>query len=181
MDSYAPTPEALVRPWRTRTIVAGSVAVVELLALLGLGIAYFGRHWFSGTRAAAPRQPVTMPHRASAAGPSHPTRAAAPAPRASAPMLPRRRTGVLVLNGNGFAGAAGSMARTLKERRYPVAAVGNAKRSDYARSMVMYVPGYGREAQRLARDVRIPIVTVLDGIEPRELDGAKLAVILGRD
>jgi hypothetical protein len=45
--------------------------------------------------------------------------------------------------------------------------------------MVLYRPGFEREARRLAQDVRIPIVSVLDGIKPGEIKNAKLAVILG--
>ena len=55
-------------------------------------------------------------------------------------MLTRAHTTLLVLNGNGQAGAAGAEARVLRVHGYKVAAVGNAKRSDYARSMVLYRP-----------------------------------------
>ena len=181
MESYAPTTEALVRPWRTRTILATAIAVVELLALVGLGIAYFGQHWFSDARASATKHVVAKPDRSAAAAPVLPVVTPQAPTTPAQPMLTRQHTRVLVLNGNGLSGAAGAMAQTLKAHRYGISAVGNAKRADYARSMVMYMPGYGREAQRLAHDVRIPIVTVLDGIKPHELDGAKLAVILGRD
>ena len=175
VDHYAPSsPEALIRPWRMATMVAIGIAAIELLALAGLGAVYFSKHWFSDARATADKPAVTKPHRAA------PVTLApqAPAPHAH-PILTRTRTTLLVLNGNGQAGAAGAEARVLRVHGYKVAAVGNAKRSDYARSMVLYRPGYEREAQRLAHDVRIPIVSVLDGVRPGEIKNAKLAIILG--
>ena len=52
---------------------------------------------------------------------------------------------MLVLNGNGISGAAASAGQLVRHKGY-VAAVGNAPRSDYRRSVVMYRPGYGAEA-----------------------------------
>ena len=62
---------------------------------------------------------------------------------------------------------------------YPIAAVGNAKRTDYGRNIAMYLPGYGREARRLAHDEQIPVITPLDGLLPGQLRGAKIALIVG--
>jgi hypothetical protein len=95
-------------------------------------------------------------------------------------MLSRARTTLLVLNGNGQNGAAGAEASALRAHGYPVRAVGNASRNDYAASIVMYLPGMKREALRLARDAGLPIVAPLDGLQPSQLHGAKLAVIVGR-
>lgn len=95
-------------------------------------------------------------------------------------MLSRAQTRVLVLNGNGQNGAAGAEARVLHTHGYSIAAVGNAKRNNYATSIVMYRPGYDREAGRLARDLGIRVVTALDGLLPRQLGSARIALIVGR-
>ena len=63
---------------------------------------------------------------------------------------------------------------------YIVTGAGNAPRTDYARTMVMYRKGYAREAQRLAADLKIKVVGPLDGLRANDLMGAKLAVVLGR-
>ena len=60
-----------------------------------------------------------------------------------------------------LAGAAGAEASTLKAHGYPVVAVGNARRNDYAASIVMYRPGYNREAGRLAHAIAA-IAAMLD-------------------
>jgi hypothetical protein len=57
--------------------------------------------------------------------------------------------------------------------------VGNATRSDYRRSVVMYRPGYAPEAARFARDLRVKIVSPLDGLRQRDLMGAHVAVVIG--
>jgi hypothetical protein len=85
----------------------------------------------------------------------------------------------MVLNGNGQSGAAGSEAKTLRVFGYPIAAVGNATRSDYGHDIAMYLPGYAREAERLAHDASIAIVAPLDGLQPSQLRGAKIALIVG--
>jgi hypothetical protein len=43
----------------------------------------------------------------------------------------------------------------------------------------MYRMGRRGEALRLARDLGIRLVSPLDGLRPRDLKGARLAVILG--
>ena len=62
---------------------------------------------------------------------------------------------------------------------YPVAAVGNAPKADYARTMVMYRGRFRPEGVRLAKDLGIKIVTPLDGLSVSALEGAHVAVILG--
>jgi hypothetical protein len=44
----------------------------------------------------------------------------------------------------------------------------------------MYRPGYGAEASRLGRDLRIRVIRPLDGMSPRQLLGAHLVLILGK-
>jgi hypothetical protein len=181
VDHYAPTHD-LAQPWRTRTLIVTGIAAVELLALVAVGVVLLGKGWFQHARAnAAPKTAQSAAHHATPAA----LRPTAPAAKPKIvlpprPLVTRAQTGLLVLNGNGQSGAAGAEARALRAHGYPVVAVGNAKRNDYAASIVMYGPGYGREAQRLARDVGIKVVTALDGLLPGQLKGAKLMIILGR-
>jgi hypothetical protein len=43
----------------------------------------------------------------------------------------------------------------------------------------MYRPGYAPEAARFARDLRVKIVSPLDGLRQRDLMGAHVAVVIG--
>ncbi|HEY8843074.1 MAG TPA: LytR C-terminal domain-containing protein, partial [Gaiellaceae bacterium] len=88
-------------------------------------------------------------------------------------------TSVTVLNGSGLAGAAAAQASRVRARGYLVGEVGNAPRSGYGRSVVMYRAGRRPEAMRLARDLHIRLVSPLDGLHPRDLLGAQLAVVVG--
>jgi LytR cell envelope-related transcriptional attenuator len=176
VESSASTSDALVRPWRTATIVASLIAAVELFALAGFAVALFGQptlDWLRGAteRSAAPAVKTRAP--AAVAKPA--ARSLPPA----APKLARTETSVLVLNGNGVAGAAAAAGELVRHKGYVVAAVGNATRSDYRRSIVMYRPGYAPEAARFARDIRVKIVSPLDGLRLRDLMGAHVAVVLG--
>lgn len=94
------------------------------------------------------------------------------------PLLPRRLVSVTVLNGNGVSGAAAAEASRARVRGYKIGQVGNAPRGGYGQSVVMYRAGRG-EALRLAHDLRIRLVSPLDGLRPRDLKGAKLAVVVG--
>ena len=93
--------------------------------------------------------------------------------------LSRARTRVLVLNGNGRSGAAAQQALSLQVLGYPDGPTGNAKRSDYVASIVMYRPGYRYEAVRLARDTGVKVVSPLDGLRAADLKGSQLALIVG--
>jgi hypothetical protein len=86
---------------------------------------------------------------------------------------------VIVLNGNGVGGAAAAAADQVKAKGYLIAATGNAARSDYGQSVVMYRAGRKPEAQRLARDLGIKLVGPLEGLSPRALLGAQVALVLG--
>jgi hypothetical protein len=164
----------LSRPWRRATIVAGTFALVELALIVVLLLVLVGR-------------PVAerLEEQAAAAPAAAATQTAAPAPAAkpgenpAAPPLPRGETAVLVLNGNGRSGAASQAGGVIKGRGYILAGVGNAPRSDYRRTIVMYRPGKEREARRLAKDIGGGIVAPLDGITQRDLLGAHVAVVLG--
>jgi len=95
------------------------------------------------------------------------------------PLRPRSRLSVLVLNGNGASGAAGTEATTILTRGYRHAIPSDAPQRDYARSLVLFRPGWQREAERLARDVKIPTVATLDGRVEPEYAHVPLIVILG--
>ena len=169
-------------PWRTTAIVASTVAALELVVLLAIGIALIAGPVVARVRAAAAPAPVAVVkrHAPSAAKAKAKPKPAAPHPAKAHPILPRGKTSVLVLNGNGRTGEAASAAVLVRARGYPIGGVGDAERSDYGRSVVMYRPGREREARRLARDVGIRLVGPLDGMRPAELEGAQLALVVGR-
>jgi LytR cell envelope-related transcriptional attenuator len=176
VESSVSTSDALVRPWRTATIVASLIAAVELVLIAVLAVALFGGpllDWAQGTaeRDAAPAAKKRAPAEVE-------QRVQPPAVPAK-PKLARTETSVLVLNGNGIAGAAASTGELVRQKGYVVAAVGNAARSDYRRSVVMYRPGYAPEATRFARDLRVKIVSPLDGLRLKDLMGAHVAIVLG--
>jgi hypothetical protein len=177
VDAPLTHPDALIRPWRTATLVASLIAAIELVLLIGLGVVVLakplshalhrhaagvvtGTATAKKTAAKAPvvhRQPVAVAH------------------------LTRARTGVLVLNGNGRQGAAAEESARLDTLGYPVTAAGNAPRSDYATTSVLYRPGFQGEATRLAHDLGLHAVGPLDGLTVAKLHGGKLAIILGAD
>ena len=97
----------------------------------------------------------------------------------AAPKTPRGRTVVMVLNGNGRTGAAATAASRVRSRGYRVGTVGNASSTDFARSLVMYKPGFAGEARRLAKDLRVKQVGPLDGIRARDMGRAQVVFILG--
>jgi len=140
-------------PWRLATLVASAVA---LAILAGLVLTH---------RPVQPR-PVSDTGRV-------PTR------QAVTPLRPRSRLSVLVLNGNGASGAAGTEATTILARGYRHAIPSDATQLDYASSLVLFRPGWQREAERLARDVKIPTVATLDGRVAPEYAHVPLIVILG--
>jgi hypothetical protein len=173
VDHPIASPEALVRPWRTATLIASTVAAIELVVLVGAGVALLAKPLARHMRAEAQA-------RAFAPVVKKPKVAAIPArPKEKAPRLARTRVSVLVLNGNGRQGAAASAASRLSVHGYQLRATANAKRTDYATSVVMYRPGYRAEGLRLARDLRVKVVGPLDGMKTRDLQGAKAVLIVG--
>ena len=157
-------PFEAVRPWRTAAVVASGVAAVELLALIVTATFLLGHsvtsHGAAAAAKAASRKPATK----------------TPAARA---ILPRTKTRVIVLNGNGQAGAAASEAAAIRSRGYRISAVGNAPHSTRGPTLVMYRPGFAAEGRRLARDAGIGIVTALNGLRPSSLQRAQLVIVLG--
>jgi hypothetical protein len=158
-----PSPSGPGHPWRTIAVVATGVAAVELLVLAIVGIAVLGK----------PMAKRAAVHQAQAASvtkkPAAPTR----------PILSRGAVSVTVLNGNGVSGAAAAEASRVRARGYKIGVVGNAPRGGYGRTIVMFKAGLNREGSRLAHDLGIGIASPLDGLRPRDLHGAKLAVVVG--
>ena len=163
MQTPIPSPslDALVRPWRTAAVVASLVAAIELVALVIAGIALLGPPITRHVRSAAKEEVLGAPDR-----------------KAHAP-LPRSRTRVVVLNGNGVAGAAGAAAERVRATGHRIGAVRNASRSDYRRSLVMYRPGRRSEGERLARDLDVSVIGPLDGLPLRSLGRAHAVLIVG--
>lgn len=152
-------PPASPRQWRTATLVACGIVAFQVLVLVIVvkGVASTGSRGH--------------PEKASAhqkIGRAEPT----------SPTLPRARTKILVLNGNGIGGAAAAESGRLVARGYKVSGTGNTAQA-YGQSVVLYRPGKLPEAKRLAADEGIPLVGPLDGITLRELHGAHLVIVLG--
>ena len=173
MDHPLQAPDALIRPWRTATFVAGSVALVELLLLLVIAGGALARTVSHSVQRAATNQVEASN---STISPKHVARKAASIPAAK---LSRGHTKVLVLNGNGQQGAAAVEAARVRHHGYRIGGVANAPRSDYTRSIVMFRPRYVGEGHRLGRDLDISLVSPLDGMRVRQLHGAHLVLILG--
>ncbi len=192
--------------WRAAALVAAAIAAVELLLLVIASVAIFGKPFADSVdkkaKASAAQAKVTHAKaahakttrakvvqanavhpktaRAKVAGqkPAHQTKQKAAKPTAAA-ELPRGKTAVLVLNGNGRSGAAGEAASVVQSIGYKVSATGNARRMNFPRSIVMFRPGFKGEAKRLAKDVRVTSVTPLDGMRASDLGGAQLVLIVG--
>jgi hypothetical protein len=173
VDAPLTAPDALIRPWRTATLVASLVAAIELVLLLGAGFLLLAK----------PLAHAMQKHAAATAFAPAKKQTAAPVMHKQAPIglpkLLRSETGVFVFNGNGRAGAASGEANTLSNLNYRVSGTGNAKRQDYATTVVMFKKGFHAEGVRLARDLHVKIVGPLDGLMPSALHGAQLAIVLG--
>jgi hypothetical protein len=141
-------------PWRIATLVASALA----LAILG-GLVLTHQSGPTHSAAAATHHHASTPF--------------------AVPLRPRSRISVLVLNGNGVSGAAGTEATAILARGYRHAIPGDASQLGYARSLVLFRPGWQREAERLARDVRIPTVASLDGRVAPQYASVPLLVVLG--
>jgi hypothetical protein len=172
VDAPLHAPNELIRPWRRATIAASAIAAAELVLLLGAGALLLAK-------------PVSriIERQAVAAATTPPSKQLVRAIRQmSAPpgkARPRSRLAIMVFNGNGRAGAAGSTASTLHGLGYQIAGTANAKRQDYATSIVMYKPGFRAEGIRLAKDLQVKVIGPLDGLKTSALHGGELTVIVG--
>ena len=176
MEHYL-APTELVRPWRTATMVLTGIAALELVLLIGAGLVLLGRQIAPSVHSAAKEAAAVKP--AVAHMPPAAKVQLKAKPHKAVIKLARADTKVLVLNGNGVAGAAAQAASLIRARGYPVLDVGNAPRTGYARTIVMYRPRYRAEALRFQRDLNLTVVAPLDGMTPAELKGAHLVEILG--
>jgi hypothetical protein len=156
----------LIRPWRRATIAVTAIAAIELIALAAIAIVLLGN-------------PLAGHLRETAAAAGTPRERAQQPTSSKKEALARNEISVMVLNGNGLAGAAHAAAEEVSTRGYLVGNVGNAEGTT-PRTLVMYRPGYAAEGTRLARDLRVRLVRPLDGMRPSQLMGAHLVLILGR-
>jgi LytR cell envelope-related transcriptional attenuator len=168
-------------PWRSTALVASGVAALELLVLVVLAFAIVVKPLLShesGPAAAPAKKAATKA--AAAPAKTAPAKSAAPAkPKAAA--MPRTKTRVLILNGNGQTGAASEKAAWVMTKGYPIAATTNAPRSNFVRSLVMYKPGHEAEAKRFGKDFGVRRVIPLDGLRKNDLQGAVVVLIIGQD
>ncbi len=167
-------------PWRTATLVASAIAAAELVGLIAIG----------GFVVAHPFRHHTKPAAAHAAPAVHHAtpvvhRVVAPIPKkdrvgpiASHALRPRAEVRVLILNANGVQGAAHAVAARLQGLGYTIGGAANAPTHHYARSMVMFVPGYLKEARRLAHETGIRLVAPVDGLSSSALSASRLVVLL---
>lgn len=178
MDTPAAQVE-LDRPWRTATLVASCIAGLELVLLVVLGVIVLGRSVAPHVRAAAAKAAQAPKHHAAPA--HHPAKQAKQSAPHAARLLPRSKTAVLIMNGNGINGAAAQAATIVRSRGYAVTDTRNAPRTGYPTWRLMAAPGYAAESRRFARDMGLGPSRVgpLDGMTPRQLHGAKLVLILG--
>ena len=168
-------PQDLVRPWRRATLVASAIAALELVLLVAGGAFLLAKPLAHLIRDHAKPAPTKAAHVTR-------TTAAKPIKAQAAPLAkprPRSHVKVMVFNGNGQEGAAGSAASKLQSLGYTISGTANAKRQDYATTVVMYRPGFRAEGMRLAKDIGSKVVGPLDGFRTRALDGGDVAVIVG--
>jgi hypothetical protein len=175
MDAPLPAPDALIRPWRTATLVASLVAAIELVLLLVAAVLLLAKPLSHAMQRQAQAAAFKTPAHAKPA--AKPVRRVKQVPAKA--KLPRAKTNVWVLNGNGRNGAAGAEASKLSATGYRIRGTANAARTDYATTVVMYRPGFRGEGLRLAHDLRLKVVGPLDGLKPAALHGAQLVVLLG--
>jgi hypothetical protein len=155
----------LVRPWRRATIAVSAVAAVELIVLAAVAVVLLGN-------------PLARHFRETAAAAATPPKRSAEPARGKNALLPRAQTSVMVLNGNGRAGAAHAAADQVQARGYLLGNVGNAA-TITPHTLVMFRPGYEAEGRRLAHDLRVRIVRPLDGMRSTQLLGAHVVLIIG--
>jgi len=167
-----------IQPWRAAAMIATAIAAIELFLLLLIGFV-FGAKAFSDKTEAATVAAINREVPQAAKTSSQDGKPAAHEKQKKPPaLLPRGRTSVVVLNGNGIPGAAATTADKAHSFHYIITATGNAPTS-FSRSVVMFRPRYKPAAQRLAKDIGIKRVIPLDGITKGDLQGAQLALIIG--
>jgi hypothetical protein len=172
VDAPLSAPDALIRPWRTATLVASLVAAIELVLLLAAAVLLLAKPFAHAMQRHAQSAAFAPVKKHTVA----PVKKRAPV---AAPKLLRSETGVFVFNGNGRAHAASDAATRLSDKNYAVSGTGNATRQDYATTVIMYRKGFQAEGVRLAHDLHVKVVGPLDGVASSALHGAQLALVLG--
>lgn len=178
MDHPAPSPLRDAQ-WRSAALIAAAIAALELALLVVAAVAIFAKPFADSVEKAAATEVAAAKVVPNDAKPGKVDAAPLPKSKIPAAEQPRRKTSVLVLNGNGRAGAAGQAAAVVRGLDYILAGTGNAPRLDFRRSIVMYRPGHKGEAYRLAKDVRVKQVSPLDGMTTGDLAGAHVVLVVG--
>jgi apolipoprotein N-acyltransferase len=168
------------QPWRVAAMVATGVAAVELFILLLIGFVLGAKAFSDKTETAtiaaikreAPQAAQTQPSEQKAADSQQQT-------KEEPKVATRGHTSVVILNGNGIPGAAAVNADKAHSMHYLITATGNAPSTGFARSIVMFRPGFKPAAKRLAKDMGVKAVSPLDGVTKGDLQGAQLALIVG--
>jgi hypothetical protein len=168
-----------LQPWRTAAMIATGVAAVELFILLLIGFLVGAKAFSDKTETATIAAIKREVPQAAQTQASDQKTAETAKKREEPKVLPRGRTSVVVLNGNGIPGAAAVNGDKAHSLHYIVTATGNAPSTGFARSIVMFRPGFKPAAQRLAKDMGVKAVSPLDGITKGDLQGAQLALIIG--
>ena len=178
MDAPLPNPtDALIRPWRLATLTASLIAGIELIGLILLAFLLLAKPLSHAIqRHATATATAAVVKKVHAASTAH--KLVKP-PKIGVAKVPRSRMSVLVLNGNGRAGVAHIEASRLQHFGYRVGGAANAKRSDYATTVVMFRNGFAAEGHRLAHDLHVSVVGPLDGMKASALHGSQLVIVLG--
>jgi hypothetical protein len=132
------------------------VALFVVVVLVGGGVAYAALHGFGGDEGGG------------AAG-----------KQASHAVKPSEIE-VTVLNGTAVEGLAGTYGDMVERKGFQLGAVTNS-RSSFADSTVMFQPGKGREAHRVATALQISRVQPMSGEIASLAAGAPVAVVIGED
>src|SRR5215207_6496774 len=119
MEHSFAQPLESVHQWRRAAFVAGSVAALELLVLVGIGVKVVVPKVAGELRTAAAHQVLDV------APPIRPKKLPP-----GKPKLARSETSIAVLNGNGRPGAASEASARINKLDYIIGSVGNAQRSD---------------------------------------------------
>jgi LytR cell envelope-related transcriptional attenuator/Helix-turn-helix domain len=148
-----PVSSRLVDPWSLRR----TMAIFAFLAAMGMLFWFSVRPEFGGSARPAAGAP------------------AAQTPAALSPTLPQPwEIQVDVYNGVGRGNAAASMANRVAGLAYRIGKVGDAKRSDYTKTLVYYPPGAEAIAARLAKQLGVGTAALPGGGDPK-----RLVVIVG--
>lgn len=157
--------------WRRLSLTLGTLAAIEALVIVVAAVVLVAKPFAHDARTSAARHSSSPKlDLKGKTGLDTP---------AAKPTRTHRQTVVMVLNGNGRSGAAGATAAELRSSGYRIGTVGNAARSDYPKSVIMYRRGYRPEAARLGRELHVRTVGPLDGLRPELLGRAKLVYIVG--